>query len=98
MNTSRRSRPGTLRLRPYARLTSRFGNSCHALLIEGHAVYLNEAAARVLQMCDGSATRREVINQIRMQCREGCDPSDIEAFIDAACERKWIVEERHAPG
>jgi Coenzyme PQQ synthesis protein D (PqqD) len=53
-------------------------------------VQLNESAAAILALCDGTLTREDVVARIlRQKGNQLAD--DVNAFLDAARRRRWIV-------
>ena len=65
---------------------------CHVLLYPTGMVQLNECAAAILALCDGTRTREEIIAHILPRTREADLAVDVRAFLDVARERGWIIE------
>lgn len=61
------------------------------LLCDGASVQLNAGAAAILSLCDGSRTRAQIVVEMQQQ-GNGALADDIEAFLDAAETRGWIVD------
>jgi hypothetical protein len=55
-------------------------------------VQLNECAAAILALCDGTRTREEIIAHVLPRAREADLAVDVRAFLDVAHQRGWIVE------
>ena len=53
---------------------------------------LNESAAQILALCDGTRTREEIIEHILLRTREADLAVDVRAFLDVARERGWVIE------
>lgn len=54
-------------------------------------VQLNESAVAILTLCDGSRSREEIVAQVTSTSSNGALAADVEAFLDAARARGWIV-------
>ncbi len=63
----------------------------HTLVSPKGPVQLNESAATVLALCDGTHSGEDIVAQILRTKGEGL-ASDVRAFLDAAHRRGWIVE------
>ena len=59
-------------------------------------VRLNASAAAILELCDGTRTREEIIAQTVGSGSEGL-AGDVREFLDAASRRGWIIETPGAP-
>jgi pyrroloquinoline quinone biosynthesis protein D len=55
-------------------------------------VQLNEGALAILQLCDGSRSREEIVEEAAQHSPEHSLAADIIAFLDAARARGWIIE------
>jgi pyrroloquinoline quinone biosynthesis protein D len=55
-------------------------------------VQLNDSAAAILELCDGTRTPEEVIAEFLAQPGRQELAGDVRDFIDAALQRGWIVE------
>lgn len=60
-------------------------------------VPLNEGAVAILNLCDGSRSREEIVTEIAQRSLGGTLAADIRAFLDAACSRGWIIDPKSAP-
>ena len=56
------------------------------------AVPLNESAAALLELCDGTRSFDEVVSQFVAQSGNTALASDAQDFLEAARLRGWIVE------
>ena len=54
-------------------------------------VQLNEGAAAILQLCDGSRTSDEIVAEVSGRAANGALAADVSAFLEAARTRGWIV-------
>ena len=56
------------------------------------SVQLNESAAAILHLCDGTRTADEVIAEFLARPGNQDLTADVRDFLDAALQRGWIVE------
>jgi pyrroloquinoline quinone biosynthesis protein D len=63
----------------------------HTLVSPKGAVQLNESAATVLALCDGTHTTEDIVTEI-LRAKGDSLADDVRAFLDAARRRGWIVE------
>jgi pyrroloquinoline quinone biosynthesis protein D len=56
-------------------------------------VQLNESAAAILALCNGTLTRDQIIARILLRSKDDRFAVDVREFLDAARQRGWIVEE-----
>jgi pyrroloquinoline quinone biosynthesis protein D len=54
-------------------------------------VRLNASAAAILELCDGTRTREQIIAQTVGSADDGL-VEDVREFLDAASRRGWIIE------
>ena len=90
------SQQGAPLLAPGARIERRSGSDLHVLFLPRGAIPLSEGAAAILRLCNGRSSRAEI--QIRL-VGLGYRPSSVflDPFLDAALERKWVVEIQRPP-
>lgn len=81
----------TIRLATGYVLQAHPSGSGHTLLSPKGPIQLNESAAMILGLCNGTHTREEIVARIVHQHGGGL-ADDIRAFLDAAQRRGWIVE------
>jgi len=62
------------------------------LVQSGSTVQLNESAAAILELCDGTRASDEVIAEFLAQPGRSELEADVRDFLDAALQRGWIVE------
>ena len=62
------------------------------LVQPGGTVQLNDSAAAILELCDGTRTPEEVIAEFLAQGSHQELAEDVREFLDAALHRGWIVE------
>lgn len=55
-------------------------------------VQLNEGAVAILRLCDGSRTREQIVSEAARHAADAALAADIDAFLNAARERGWIVD------
>lgn len=58
----------------------------------GGTVQLNDSAAAILELCDGTRTTDQVIAEFLAQPGRQELAADVRDFIDAALSRGWIVQ------
>jgi pyrroloquinoline quinone biosynthesis protein D len=54
-------------------------------------IRLNASAAAILELCDGTRTREEIVAQAVGSGADGL-AGDVREFLDAASRRGWIIE------
>jgi pyrroloquinoline quinone biosynthesis protein D len=81
----------TIRLATGYVLQAHPAGSGHTLLSPKGPIQLNESAATILGLCDGTHTREEIVARIVRE-RGGGVADDARAFLDAAQRRGWILE------
>ena len=84
---------GLICLAPGIRLDGRGESDATLVLVcpEGN-VQLNRVAAAILQLCDGSRDRGQIVTEILRDTRNQARSTDIDEFLDAAAARHWIDE------
>ena len=92
MNASATSQQCRIRLAPGRHVQAQRLRDCHVLKYPSGIVQLNESAAQILALCDGTRTREEIIEHILLRTREADLAVDVRAFLDVARERGWIIE------
>jgi pyrroloquinoline quinone biosynthesis protein D len=92
MNARATAQPCRIRLAPGRQVRAEKPRDCHVLLYPTGMVQLNECAAAILALCDGTRTREEIIAHITPRTREADLAVDVRAFLDVARERGWIIE------
>jgi pyrroloquinoline quinone biosynthesis protein D len=65
----------------------------HFLTGPAGVVQLNESAAAILALCDGSLTREQIIARVLPRSKEDSFAVDVREFLNAARRRGWIVED-----
>ncbi|MDB6158040.1 MAG: putative coenzyme synthesis protein [Gammaproteobacteria bacterium] len=65
----------------------------HFLTGPAGIVQLNESAAAILALCDGTLTREQIIARILPRAKDDSFAVDVREFLNAARRRGWIVEE-----
>jgi pyrroloquinoline quinone biosynthesis protein D len=63
------------------------------LVYADEEVQLNEGALAILQLCDGSRSRDQIVEEAAQRSSEHSLEADIIAFLDAARARGWIVDD-----
>ncbi|HEY3786541.1 MAG TPA: pyrroloquinoline quinone biosynthesis peptide chaperone PqqD [Steroidobacteraceae bacterium] len=87
------SRPGRVRLAPGRHLQKDSVGDGHLLAGPGGIVQLNESAAAILALCDGTLTREQIIARILPRSKDDSFAEDVREFLNAARRRGWIVED-----
>jgi pyrroloquinoline quinone biosynthesis protein D len=65
----------------------------HFLAGPAGIVQLNESAAAILALCDGTLSRDQIIARILPRSKDDSFAVDVREFLNAARRRGWIVEE-----
>jgi pyrroloquinoline quinone biosynthesis protein D len=81
----------TVRLAPGHQLQKDASGTRHIVVSPTGPVQLNESAAAILDLCDGTRTREEIVVRI-LRSKDDSLADDVRAFLDAARRRGWIVE------
>jgi pyrroloquinoline quinone biosynthesis protein D len=55
-------------------------------------VQLNASAAEILELCDGTRTREEIIAHLLPRHTDPALACDVREFLEAARRRGWIIE------
>ncbi len=87
------SRSGKVRLAPGRQLQKDPAGNGHFLAGPGGVVQLNESAAAILALCDGTLTREQIIARVLPRSKDDSFAVDAREFLNAARRRGWIVEE-----
>ena len=87
------ARAGKVRLAPGRQLQKDAAGQGHILTSRTGPVRLNEAAAAILELCDGTRTREGIIARVVRLKNDDSLADDVRDFLDAARRRGWIVEE-----
>lgn len=88
--------PQGIRLAAGVRLT-RAGtrHKLPVLICDGAKVQLNAGAEAILALCDGSRTREQIVAEVSRREPVGPLAADVNAFLDAAEARGWIIDRKH---
>ncbi len=81
----------TIRLAPGYQLHADPDGSAHTLLSPKGSIQVNETAAAILDLCDGTHTREDIVGRI-VRDRGEAIADDIRAFLEAAQRRGWVME------
>lgn len=81
-----------VRLAAGYRLQTDPSGSAHTLVSPKGSIQLNDSAATILDLCDGTHTSEEIVSRV-MRSKDGKLVDDVRAFLDAAQRRGWIVED-----
>jgi pyrroloquinoline quinone biosynthesis protein D len=87
------SRASKVRLAPGRQLQKDSAGDGHILAGPAGIVQLNESAAAILALCDGTLTRDQIIARILPRSKEHSFAMDVREFLHAARRRGWIVED-----
>jgi pyrroloquinoline quinone biosynthesis protein D len=91
MNGKTPSLRRTMRLAPGYQLQKDPSGSGHTLASPKGSIQLNDSAALILDLCDGTHTTEEIVTRV-LGTRDNGLADDVRAFLDAAQRRGWIVE------
>lgn len=64
--------------------------NAHVLLYPEGMVTLNGSAGEILTRCDGATPVREIVADLEKRYRRSALERDVIAFLDIACERRWV--------
>jgi pyrroloquinoline quinone biosynthesis protein D len=65
----------------------------HFLAGPAGVVQLNDSAAAILALCDGTLTRDQIIAKVLHRSKDDSFAVDVRDFLNAARRRGWITEE-----
>lgn len=80
-----------IRLSPKMRLQWEKAQNAYVLLYPEGMVQLNESAAVILQLCDGSRSAGEVVKELAQRFGGDSLSDDVHEFLEAAQGHGWIV-------
>ncbi len=66
---------------------------CFVLLYPEGMVQLNGSAGEIMNLCDGKNNCLDIANILEEKFKMPDLKKDVEAFLDEAIERKWVVYE-----
>jgi pyrroloquinoline quinone biosynthesis protein D len=87
------ARPGKVRLAPGRQLQKDATGRGHILAGPAGMVQLNDSAAAILALCDGTLSRQQIIARVLPGSKDDSFAVDVREFLDAARRRGWIVED-----
>jgi len=87
------SRPSRVRLCSGRQLQKDSAGDGHILAGPAGIVQLNESAAAILALCDGTLTREQIVTRVLPRSRDDSFAVDVRDFLNAARRRGWIVED-----
>ncbi|MDP8986138.1 MAG: pyrroloquinoline quinone biosynthesis peptide chaperone PqqD [Pseudomonadota bacterium] len=82
---------GVIRLAPGIRL-HRDGKAASLLVLRAGKAHLNKHALAILELCDGSRSRTQVVMEAILGAGT-MRAADVADFLDAARARGWIIED-----
>lgn len=85
--------PQTSRIRLVAKALLRYDpvRSSHVLLLPERAVFLNTTAAEILELCDGTRTVDQVVEELVHRYPSPEVRGDVLEFLDEAAKKGWIT-------
>jgi pyrroloquinoline quinone biosynthesis protein D len=86
------SRTSKIRLAPGHQLQKDSADG-HILTGPAGIVQLNDSAAAILALCDGTLTRGQIIARILPRSKDDSFAVDVRDFLSAARRRGWITED-----
>ncbi len=81
-----------VRLSPKMRLQWEKAQNAHVLLYPEGMVQLNESAAVILSLCDGSRTPADITQELLQRFGGDNLADDVCEFLEAARSHGWIVD------
>jgi pyrroloquinoline quinone biosynthesis protein D len=87
------SSEGKVRLAPGRQLQTDSIGDGHILIGPRGIVRLNESAAAMLALCDGTRTSEQIVARVLLRSRENTSAVDAREFLETARRRGWIIEE-----
>jgi pyrroloquinoline quinone biosynthesis protein D len=87
------SRASKVRLASGRQLQKDSAGDGHILAGPAGIVQLNESAAAILALCDGTLTREQIIARVLHRSKEDSFAVDAREFLNAARRRGWVVED-----
>jgi pyrroloquinoline quinone biosynthesis protein D len=91
MNGKTASLRRTFRLAPGYQLQRDPSGSGHTLVSPKGPIQLNESAAMILDLCNGTFSGEEIVARV-LRAKDNNLANDVRAFLDAAQRRGWILE------
>jgi pyrroloquinoline quinone biosynthesis protein D len=91
MNGKTASLRRTIRLAPGYQLQGDPAGSGHSLISPKGPIQLNDSAAMILDLCNGTFSGEEIVARV-LRAKDNNLADDVRAFLDAAQRRGWIVE------
>lgn len=79
-----------LKLNPIYRLQWEQAQQAHVLLYPEGMVRLNQSAAEILKLCDGTRTLDQLVTELEVTFGTSGLMSDVCTFVDHARERGWL--------
>jgi hypothetical protein len=83
---------GVIRLAPGIRLSRDGKASASLLVLRAGKAHLNKHALAILELCDGSRSRTQVVMDAVLSAGS-MRAADVADFLDAARARGWIIED-----
>ena len=81
-----------VRLSPKMRLQWEQSQGAHVLLYPEGMIQLNESAAVILELCDGSRTADQVVGELAQRFDAPGLEDDISEFLETARSHGWVVD------
>jgi len=92
MNGKTASLRRTIRMAPGYQLQRDPSGSADTLVSPKGPIQLNESAALILDLCNGTYSGEEIVARVLRANENNNLADDVRAFLDAAQRRGWIVE------
>jgi pyrroloquinoline quinone biosynthesis protein D len=86
------SRTSKVRLAAGRHLRKDSAGEGHLLIGPAGVVQLNESAAAILSLCDGTLTRDQIVARVLSRSKDDSLALDVREFLNAARRRGWVVE------
>ena len=92
MNGKTASLRRTIRMAPGYQLQRDPSGSADTLVSPKGPIQLNESAAMILDLCNGTYSGEEIVARVLRANENNNLADDVRAFLDAAQRRGWILE------
>ncbi len=89
--TQRTQASPVLQLNPMFRLQWEPAQQAHVLLYPEGMVKLNQSAAEILKLCDGSRTLEQLVSDLETAFDASALTPEVTAFVDHAKQRGWLT-------
>lgn len=92
MHSPTLDKPACVALSPTMRLQWEPAQRCHVLLYPEGIVQLNDSAAVVLKLCDGTRNAKQIVEELCESFGDSDVAEDVMEFLSVARSRGWILD------